>query len=162
MHSQYKDHYPAGMIPADSPEIVQYRTALTYSKGRFFDHLLAGLDRSNVAIVYQSDHGQNLTPGKLPHCSLERVPSEYQIRCWPSCPMASAPASPPRRKPATRQARCSRPCSNGWATMRQRCSRRYDTDLTGEPVRYVRFGRDVVPLNLGGTADVTVSGKFPA
>ena len=39
---------------------------------------------------------------------------------------------------------------------------KYDTDLTGEPVRYVRFGRDVVPLNLGGTADVTVSGKFPA
>jgi hypothetical protein len=162
VHFQYKDHYPAGLIPADSPEIVQYRTALNYSKGRFFDHLLAGLDRSQVAIVYQSDHGQNLTPGKLPHCSLERVPSEYQIPLLAFVPDAQRArlAAAPKTGHAASQVF---PTLLEWmgydaSTVQQK----YDTDLTGEPVRYVRFGRDVVPLNLGGTADVTVSGKFPA
>jgi len=79
VHFQYKDHFPPGMVPPDSPEIVQYRAALTYSKGRFFDRLFAGVDRANVAVIYQSDHGQNLTPGKLPHCSPEGVPVEFQI-----------------------------------------------------------------------------------
>jgi glucan phosphoethanolaminetransferase (alkaline phosphatase superfamily) len=162
VHFQYKDHYPAGLIPADSPEIVQYRTALDYSKGRFFDRLLAGVDRSQVAIVYNSDHGQNLTPGKLPHCSLQRVPSEYQIPLLAFLPDALRArfASTPKSGHAASQIF---PTLLEWMGYDPAAvQRRYDTDLTGAPARYVRFGRDVVPLNLGGTADVTVSGKFPA
>src|SRR5690606_2185431 len=52
VHFQYRDHYPAGLVPADSPPSLQYDTALTYSKGRFFDRLLTGVERSEVAIVY--------------------------------------------------------------------------------------------------------------
>jgi hypothetical protein len=161
VHFQYKDHFPAGMIPADSPEIVQYRTALGYSKGRFFDRLLAGVDRSQVAVIYHSDHGQNLTPGKLPHCSAERVPAEYEIPLLAFLPdelrarYTDAPTS-------GHSASQVFPTLLEWmgydATVVQQ---RYDNDLTGESARYVRFGRDAFPLKTGGTADVTVSDKFP-
>ena len=38
---------------------------------------------------------------------------------------------------------------------------RYDNDLTGEPARYVRFGRDAFPLGKEDKADVTIWPKFP-
>ena len=161
VHFQYKDHFPAGMIPADSPEIVQYRTALGYSKGRFFDRLLAGVDRSQVAVVYHSDHGQNLTPGKLPHCSADRVPAEYEIPLLAFVPedlrarYAGAPTS-------GHSASQVFPTLLEWmgydaAAVQQR----YDNDLAGVPARYVRFGRDAFPLKAGASADVTVSDQFP-
>ncbi len=161
VHFQYKDHFPAGMIPPDSPEIVQYRTALGYSKGRFFDRLLAGVDRSQAAIVYQSDHGQNLTPGKLPHCSPEGVATEFQIPLLAFVPdherarLAAAP-------------RTGHSASQVFPTLLEwmgydaaAVQQRYDNDLTGEPARYVRFGRDAFPLSAGGTADVTIWPTFP-
>jgi hypothetical protein len=161
VHFQYKDHFPAGMIPADSPEIVQYRTALGYSKGRFFDRLLAGVDRSQVAVVYHSDHGQNLTPGKLPHCSADRVPTEYEIPLLAFLPdeLRSRYASAPTSGHSASQVF---PTLLEWmgydaAAVQQR----YDNDLTGEPARYVRFGRDAFPLKAGDSADVTVSDNFP-
>lgn len=161
VHFQYKDHFPAGMVPADSPEIVQYRTALAYSKGRFFGRLLAGIDRSQAAIVYQSDHGQNLTPGKLPHCSAERVPAEYQIPLLAFLPTGlRAPyASAPTGGHSASQVF---PTLLEWmgyddAAVQQR----YDNDLTGAPLGYVRFGRDAFPLGNDDTADVSVSDKFP-
>ncbi|MGZ3199276.1 MAG: sulfatase-like hydrolase/transferase [Croceibacterium sp.] len=161
VHFQYKDHFPAGMIPADSPEIVQYRTALGYSKGRFFDRLLAGVDRADVGIVYHSDHGQNLTPGKLPHCSPEAVPAEFQIPLltFVSDAQRARLAAAPHSGHSASQVF---PTLLEWmgydaATVQQR----YDTDLTGAPVRYVRFGRDAFPLNAGDSADVTFWPKFP-
>ena len=161
VHFQYKDHFPAGMIPADSPEILQYRTALGYSKGRFFDRLLAGVDRSDVAIVYQSDHGQNLTPGKLPHCSPEGVPAEFQIPLLafiPDTERARLAAAPHGGHSASQVF----PTLLEWmgydaAAVQQR----YDNDLTGEPVRYVRFGRDAFPISKGDKADVTILKGFP-
>lgn len=161
VHFQYKDHFPAGLVPEGSPEIVQYRAALGYSKGRFFDRLLAGVDRSQAAIVYQSDHGQNLTPGKLPHCSAEAVPAEYEIPLLAFLPDAlggryvSAPTS-------GHSASQVFPTLLEWmgydaAAVQQR----YDTDLTGAPARYVRFGRDAFPLKRGGSADVTILNGFP-
>jgi hypothetical protein len=161
VHFQYKDHFPAGMIPADSPEILQYRTALDYSKRRFFDRLLAGVDRSQVAVVYHSDHGQNLTPGKLPHCSAEAVPAEFHIPLLAFVPdglrarFAAAPAT-------GHSASQVFPTLLEWmgydaAAVQQR----YDNDLAGAPLRYVRFGRDAFPLKAGDSADVTVSYKFP-
>jgi hypothetical protein len=161
VHFQYEDHFPAGIIPADSPEIVQYRTALSYSKGRFFGRLLAGVDRADVAIVYQSDHGQNLIPGKLPHCSPEGVPAEYQIPLLafvPDSRHAGLAAAPHQGHSASQVF----PTLLEWmgydATAVQQ---RYDTDLTAEPLRYVRFGRDAFPINKGDKADVTVWPKFP-
>ena len=161
VHFQYKDHFPAGMIPADSPEIVQYRTALGYSKGRFFDRLLTGVDRADVAIVYQSDHGQNLIPGKLPHCSPQGVPAEFQIPLLAFVPDAwrARFAAAPREGHSASQVF---PTLLEWmgydaAAVQQR----YDTDLTGEPERYVRFGREAFPINQGDKADVTIWPKFP-
>nr|WP_166180141.1 sulfatase-like hydrolase/transferase [Altererythrobacter segetis] len=161
VHFQYKDHFPAGMIPAGSPEIVQYRTALGFSKGRFFDRLLDGVDRSQVAVVYHSDHGQNLTPGKLPHCSADRAPAEYEIPLLAFLPdalrvrYATAPTS-------GHSASQVFPTLLEWMGYDSAAvQRRYDNDLTGEPARYVRFGRDAFPLKAGDSADVTASGKFP-
>jgi hypothetical protein len=149
------------MIPADSPEIVQYRAALGYSKGRFFERLLEGVDRSDVAIVYQSDHGQNLTPGKLPHCSPEAVPAEFQIPllAFVSDAERARLAAAPHQGHSASQVF---PTLLEWmgydaATVQQR----YDTDLTGAPQRYVRFGRDAFPMSKGGKADVTIWPKFP-
>lgn len=161
VHFQYKDHFPAGMVPADSPEIVQYRAALGYSKGRFFERLLEGVDRAAVAIVYQSDHGQNLTPGKLPHCSPEGVPAEFQIPLLAFVPEAERArlAAAPRRGHSASQVF---PTLLEWmgydaAAVQQR----YDRDLTGEPQRYVRFGRDAFPMSKRGKADVTIWPGFP-
>jgi hypothetical protein len=161
VHFQYKDHFPAGLIPADSPEIVQYRTALAYSKGRFFDRLLAGVERSNAAIVYQSDHGQNLTPGKLPHCSPEGVPAEFQIPLLAFVPDAwrSRYAGTPREGHSASQVF---PTLLEWMGYDpEAVQRRYDNDLTGPPARYVRFGRDAFPLSAGDSAEVSVLPKFP-
>lgn len=161
VHFQYKDHFPPDLIPADSPTIVQYRTALGYSKGRFFDRLLAGVDRSQVAIVYMSDHGQNLAPGKLPHCSPQAVPAEFEIPLLAFLPDAlrARYAAAPRAGHSASQVF---PTLLEWmgydaAAVQQR----YDNDLSREPVRYVRFGREVVPLNAAGTADVSASSTFP-
>jgi hypothetical protein len=161
VHFQYKDHFPAGLIPADSPEIVQYRTALGYSKGRFFDRLLAGVDRSQVAVVYQSDHGQNLTPGKLPHCSPEGVPAEFQIPLLAFVPDAwrARYAAAPHVGHSASQVFPTLLEWMGYDAMA--AQQRYDNDLTGEPLRYVRFGRDAFPINKGDKADVTIWPKFP-
>lgn len=161
VHFQYKDHFPAGMIPADSPEIVQYRTALGYSKGRFFDRLLAGVDRAQVAIVYNSDHGQNLTPGKLPHCSPEAVPAEFQISLLAFIPDAGQAhfAASPRAGHSASQVF---PTLLEWMGYDARAvQQRYDNDLTRAPARYVRFGREAFPLNPGDRADVTILKGFP-
>jgi hypothetical protein len=161
VHFQYKDHFPPGLIPADSPKIVQYRSALGYSKGRFFDRLLANVDRSQVAIVYMSDHGQNLAEGKLPHCSPERVPDEFRIPLLAFLPDAV-------RARYTAASRRGHSASQVFPTLLEwmgydatTVQQRYDNDLTAAPAGYVRFGRDVVPLKAGGTADVTVSERFP-
>jgi glucan phosphoethanolaminetransferase (alkaline phosphatase superfamily) len=51
----------------------------SWSKRAILQRLLAGVDREAVAIVYTSDHGQNLTPGALPHCSREAVADEFRV-----------------------------------------------------------------------------------
>ena len=161
VHFQYKDHFPAGMIPADSPMIVQYRTALGYSKGHFFDRLLAGVDRSQVAIVYNSDHGQNLVEGKLPHCSPEGVPAEFQIPLLAFVSDSERPrlAAAPRGGHSASQVF---PTLLEWMGYdAASVQHRYDNDLTGEPLRYVRFGRDAFPINKGDKADVTIWPRFP-
>jgi hypothetical protein len=161
VHFQYRDHFPAGLIPPDSPILLQYRTALEYSKGRFFDRLLEGVDRDSVAVVYTSDHGQNLAPGAVPHCSASPAPAELQVPLLAFLPerLAAAYTDTPRSGHAASQIF---PATLAWmgydATTVQR---QYDNDLSGLPARYVRFDRDVVPLRAGDPAGVIVEAGFP-
>ena len=39
---------------------------------------------------------------------------------------------------------------------------RYDTELDTAPIRYVRFGRNVFPINTSGGIEVEISQVFPA
>ncbi|HEY6816719.1 MAG TPA: sulfatase-like hydrolase/transferase, partial [Croceibacterium sp.] len=161
VHFQYRDHFPAGLIPADSPTIRQYETAIDYSKGRFFDRLLAGVDRQQVAIVYTSDHGQNLAAGAVPHCSPSPVPAELHVPLVAFLPdrLAAAYADAPR---AGHSASQIFPATLAWmgydpAVVQQQ----YDNDLSLPPAGYVRFDRDVVPLHAGDPAGVIVQAGFP-
>lgn len=161
VHFQYRDHFPAGLIPPDSPAPLQYRTALEYSKGRFFDGLLAGVDRDSVAVVYTSDHGQNLAEGAVPHCSPSPVPAELHVPLLAFLPdrLAAGYAGAPRSGHAASQIF---PATLAWMGYDAGAAqRRYDNDLGALPARYVRFDRDVVPLNPGDPAGVVVEAGFP-
>jgi hypothetical protein len=161
VHFQYRDHYPAGLIPPDSPAIRQYETAVEYSKGRFFERLLASVDRENVAVVYTSDHGQNLAEGAVPHCSPSPVPAELHVPLVAFLPerLASLYAGAPR---AGHSASQIFPATLGWMGYdRAAVQRRYDNDLDSLPAAYVRFDRDVVPLRKGDPAGVIVEDGFP-
>ena len=161
VHFQYRDHYPAGLIPADSPNLRHYETAVEYSKRGFFGRLLAGVDRQDVAIVYTSDHGQNLAEGAVPHCSPSPVPAELHIPLLAFLPdaLANRYAAAPRAGHAASQIF---PATLTWmgydpATVEAR----YDNDLSGAPARYVRFDRDVVPLRTGGEIGIAVADAIP-
>lgn len=161
VHFQYRDHFPAGTIPADSPPARQYEAALTYSKSRFFDRLLHGVDRGAVAVVYTSDHGQNLRPGAIPHCSPAPDPVELQVPLLAFLPerLAASYAEAPRSGHAASQILPATLIWMGYdpAAVQQR----YDNDLTLAPARYVRFERNVVPLRLGDAVGVHASARFP-
>ena len=160
VHFQYRDHYPAGAIPANSPVALQYETALRWSKGRFFERLLAGVDRESVAIVYTSDHGQNLTPGALPHCSREAVADEFRVPLLAFLPAREAVryAAAPRSGHSASQIF---PATLGWMGYDRAAAARYDEDLTKATARYVWFGRTVIPLAKGDTVSVTAGPDFP-
>ena len=162
MHFQYRDHYPAGLIPADSPTLRHYEAALEYSKARFFERLLAGVDRQNVAIVYTSDHGQNLAEGAVPHCSPSPVPAELHVPLLAFLPdrLAGAYAAAPRQGHAASQIF---PATLIWMGYNPApVQRQYDNDLTRAPARYVHFDRNVVPLRSGDPVGVSIASTFPA
>lgn len=161
VHFQYRDHYPAGTIPADSPVALQYDTALAWSKRGFFDALLDGVDRQAVAIVYTSDHGQNLAPGALPHCSQAPVADEFRVPlvAFLPDPLAARYAAAPRAGHSTSQIF---PATLGWMGYdRAAVQARYDRDLDGPTRRYVWFGRSVIPVGAGGEVSVTAGPDFP-
>jgi hypothetical protein len=162
VHFQYRDHYPAGLIPADSPALRHYETAIEYSKARFFDRLLAGVDRGTVAIVYTSDHGQNLEEGAVPHCSRSPVPAELHVPLLAFLPerLAEAYGSAPRSGHSASQIF---PATLIWMGYDPASvQRRYDNDLSRAPAGYVRFERNVVPLRSGDPVGVAVGQTFPA
>jgi len=161
VHFQYRDHYPLGTIPADAPAARQYATALAWSKRRFFARLLAGVDRRDVAIVYTSDHGQNLTPGALPHCSREPVADEFRVPLLAFLParFAEAYAEAPRGGHSASQIL---PATLGWMGYDKAVvAARYDNDLTQPSARYVWFGRAVIPLRAGDEVEVHAAKRFP-
>jgi hypothetical protein len=162
VHFQYRDHYPPGLIPANSPTLRHYETAIEYSKRGFFDRLLAGIDRQDVAIVYTSDHGQNLTEGAVPHCSPSPVPAELHVPLLAFLPgaMAERYAAAPRSGHTASQIF---PATLIWMGYDPAAvQRHYDNDLTRAPARYVRFDRNVVPLRSGDPVGVTVASTFPS
>jgi hypothetical protein len=161
VHFQYRDHYPKGAVAAGAPVAAQYATALRWSKGAFFDRLLAGVDRGAVAIVYTSDHGQNLTPGALPHCSREAVADEFRVPLLAFLPdtlaarYAAAPAS-------GHSASQILPATLIWMGYDAAAvTARYDRDLTAPTRRYVWFGRTVIPTGAERDIDVTAGPDFP-
>ncbi len=161
VHFQYRDHYPPGAIPANSPVAIQYATALRWSKGKFFERLLAGVDREAVAIVYTSDHGQNLVPGTLPHCSREAVADEFRVPLLAFLPADEAAryAQSPRSGHSASQIL---PATLGWMGYdRTAVVARYDEDLTRPSARYVWFGRTVIPVAPGDTVSITAGPDFP-
>jgi lipid A ethanolaminephosphotransferase len=54
-------------------ELADYPNALDWSVDEFFRSLLPAVDLSKTLIVYTSDHGQNLLPGHITHCTTSRV-----------------------------------------------------------------------------------------
>jgi len=161
VHFQYRDHYPAGLIPADSPTLRHYETAVEYSKRGFFERLLAGVDRQDVAIVYTSDHGQNLAEGAVPHCSPSPVPTELHVPLIAFLPDALAERYPQTHRGGHSASQIF-PATLIWMGYADAAvERRYDNDLASLPAGYVRFDRDVVPLRTGGTIGIDVSDRFP-
>jgi glucan phosphoethanolaminetransferase (alkaline phosphatase superfamily) len=54
-------------------EIAHYPSAIAWSVDEFFRKLLPVVDLSNTLIVYTSDHGQSLLPGRFAHCSMAQA-----------------------------------------------------------------------------------------
>ncbi len=161
VHFQYRDHYPPGLLPRDAPVATQYDTALHWSKRGFFEALLAGVDREAVAIVYTSDHGQNLTPGALPHCSQAPVADEFRVPLVAFLPAAEA-ARYARGAPGGRSASQIFPATLGWMGYdRADVAARYDHDLDAPTARYVWFGRNVVPVRGDDEIGVSAGPDFP-
>jgi glucan phosphoethanolaminetransferase (alkaline phosphatase superfamily) len=87
MHFPYSDKYPPDFHTLPTPlsdtvasvvsddifagerVLAQYSNAIAWSVDEFFRHLLPAVDLHKTLIVYTSDHGQSLLPGRFPHCS---------------------------------------------------------------------------------------------
>jgi hypothetical protein len=156
VHYQYRDHYPKGLTPETSPDIVKYETAIRYSRDRFFATLMAAVDRERVAVFYTSDHGQNVTPGALPHCSVVPPAQEFDVPLLALLPPSSAGpytnAVPGRRSH-------SQIFSTSLALMGYPRAHAdgYDHDLTRPSKRIVWFGRNVVPLRKGAPIELHIA-----
>lgn len=161
VHFQYRDHYPTGTLPESSSTQAQYEAAISYSKAGFFDALLDGVDRSEVAIFYTSDHGQNIEESVTPHCSGTPVRAEFSvplIAFLPPSTQESFTVAPPGGRSQS-QLFPTTLSLMGYDTAY--AIKRYDNILTAPTARYVWFGRGVVPVKDGGTIDVQSGTRFP-
>jgi glucan phosphoethanolaminetransferase (alkaline phosphatase superfamily) len=78
-HFPYDSAYPVeetGFTPTetDKPNEVfakvnSYRNAIHWSVDTFFDEAISKWNLDDALVIYTSDHGQNLTSGRLTHCS---------------------------------------------------------------------------------------------
>lgn len=160
VHFQYADHIPSDLRDPLWSNAETYRAALAYSKKQFFEVLLDGLDRQRTAIVYTSDHGQNLTPGSLPHCSRDPVRSEFAV------PLIAFLPSTFESKPTTSSPNHSLsqifPSTLQWMGYPAAYAQdKYDNDLRSPTARYVWFGRNVVPVNQDDRIEISTSTDFP-
>jgi glucan phosphoethanolaminetransferase (alkaline phosphatase superfamily) len=67
-------HHPtqteAGKHTLES-NVASYRNAISWNVNRFMEKLFAEADMRKMALVYTSDHGQQLQPGNVTHCLSE-------------------------------------------------------------------------------------------
>jgi len=162
VHFQYTSHYPEGLLPPGSSTRRQYAAALTYSKRGFFEMLLDGVKRSEVAVIYTSDHGQDFANTLLPHCGHNPGAEEFRIPL-----LAFLPARLARRyarAPASGHAASQIfPATLIWMGYDAKAVQQaYDNDLTQATARRVWFGRKVVPLYPGDVSDVRKTPAFEA
>jgi glucan phosphoethanolaminetransferase (alkaline phosphatase superfamily) len=79
-HFPYSDKYPpdfklltkpheSHLLPVGGSYRADYRKAVAWSVDEFFSHLLPDVDLSKTLVIYTSDHGQNMLPGRITHCS---------------------------------------------------------------------------------------------
>jgi glucan phosphoethanolaminetransferase (alkaline phosphatase superfamily) len=161
VHFQYSDHYPEGLIPADSPVTAQYEAAVAYSRRGLFDALLADVDRERVAILYTSDHGQNVREGTMPHCSEDPDAAEFSIPLIAFLPRERA--APYAHAPKHgRSASQIFPTTLEWMGYDPAYAQaRYDRDLHQSTARYVWLGRSVLPTRSGEEIDLHRESGFP-
>ncbi|WP_337658927.1 sulfatase-like hydrolase/transferase [Sphingorhabdus sp. Alg231-15] len=160
VHFQYQDHYPKGALPQGSSTQAQYEKAIAYSKKDFFATLLDGVDRSEVAIFYTSDHGQNIADGVTPHCSGSPVKAEFSVPLVAFLPSEIAESY--KTEEGGRSLSQLFPTTlalMGYDT--DYATENYDNILSTPTVRYVWFGRGVVPVKNGGAIDVQTGQDFP-
>lgn len=157
VHFQYSDHYPTGTLPADKSILQQYDAAIAYSKRDFFSTLMAGVDREKVAIIYTSDHGQNVKEGDLPHCSTVPEKAEFAIPLLAFLPPAVAERYPPQVE-SRHSASQIFPSTLAWMGYDAAlAASAYDNTLRQPTKKFVWFGRAVIPLRAGDRIDVNGS-----
>jgi glucan phosphoethanolaminetransferase (alkaline phosphatase superfamily) len=158
-HFQYRDHYPAGYIPADSPIETQYKAAVRYSKTGFFDTLFAGLNRETTAVFYTSDHGQNVQGAQVPHCNPTPNRQEFSIPLLAFMPQASATAYI-NKESGTRSQSQIFPTTLSFMGYDPRVGSKYDYELSRPTARKIWFGRNVVPVEPGAEIEIQDNPKF--
>ncbi len=81
-HFPYDEGYPesatvfkptvaATGIESGPNRVDSYRNVVRWSVDGFFRKFFDEVDLKNTAVIYTSDHGQNLTEGRFTHCSME-------------------------------------------------------------------------------------------
>lgn len=157
VHFQYSDHYPAGTLPAEHDLSQQYDAAIAYSKQGFFTTLLAGVDRDKIAIIYTSDHGQNVEKGVLPHCSAVPEKEEVAVPLLAFLPPAVAGDFPAQVKSGYSASQIF-PSTLAWMGYDlSTVTKAYDNSLAQPTKKFVWFGRAVIPLRAGDRIDVRES-----
>jgi len=81
-HFPYDEGYPASAaifkptvastgVESGPNRVDSYRNVIRWSVDGFFAKFFDTMDLKNTAVIYTSDHGQNLTNGRFTHCSVE-------------------------------------------------------------------------------------------
>jgi glucan phosphoethanolaminetransferase (alkaline phosphatase superfamily) len=97
VHRYYSDKYPPDFRAVPTPlsdsvwsvdgddmgerELAHYSNAIAWSVDEFFRRVLPAVDLHKTLIIYTSDHGQSLLPGRFPHCSTTPTipPAEAEV-----------------------------------------------------------------------------------
>ncbi|GAB5487691.1 MAG: hypothetical protein Pars2KO_12610 [Parasphingorhabdus sp.] len=154
VHFQYTDHYPNGVSDGNLSVHEQYENAVRYSKKDFFAQLLDGVSRDRAAIIYTSDHGQNIADDAMPHCSVNPTKAEFSIPLVAFLPTAEAQKLT-HQTDGPRSASQIFPTTLNWMGFPGRYAQtRYDQDLFNPSKRLIWFGRTVVPLDASDKIEV--------
>ena len=165
-HYAYESNYPKDDLSLDAPLIERYRHAITYSKAGFFGALLKGLDRSKLAVVYTSDHGQIVKEGvKPPHCHTAASAEEFAVPLLVFAP----PALETKLRPVTNSDTASKhshsqifPTTLIWMGYDAGLTAtQFDQALPLAPRRYVTFGKRIWRQDDGNPAEVFLNREYP-